>query len=103
MADAATNATIIQGALIGGGLIMAGGATAAQALAPGLHVKCDISRLGAVDGAQHLEQKVMLLGEIEVHAGAPEWRRCQACRALMTSSMAKDAKPLWSPSALPTV
>ena len=29
MADAATNATIIQGALIGGGLIMAGGAIGA--------------------------------------------------------------------------
>ena len=32
-----------------GSLIMAGGATAAQALTPGLHVKCDISRLGAVE------------------------------------------------------
>ena len=32
-----------------GSLIMAGGATAAQALAPGLHVKGEVSRLGTVE------------------------------------------------------
>ena len=32
-----------------GSLIMAGGATAAQALAPGLHVRCEVSGLGNVE------------------------------------------------------
>lgn len=32
-----------------GSLIMAGGATAAQALAPGLHVRCEVSSLGNVE------------------------------------------------------
>lgn len=32
-----------------GSLIMAGGATAAQALVPGLHVKCDVNGLGNVE------------------------------------------------------
>jgi 2-keto-4-pentenoate hydratase len=36
-------------ALPAGSLIMAGAATAAEALRPGLHVRCDISGLGAVE------------------------------------------------------